>query len=321
MPAFVPLIVLSSLACLALIAAPQLTFLIGIVWGMCLVLGGHFLDRSRYLLLIVLNFMLLLILGSSAALYPMSFFGIPSLVMGLLLNQRKGYYIIQRWGMLAGIIAISLFLAGAYLGAGNQAMQGIEAQLDKYIDESMKWAQDSSLAEIYEERGISQEELQKNIKETARQMIHYLPALYYLECIIGIFLLLLFSSWGCKRRGLSVLQRRPFREEIMPWQMAWVVIAGLSFWLLGRSEMSTLYYAGGNLLLVTLPITAYSGLAGIVFRVGRMKPRSRRWVIALLIIVFLIFSLSIIFFLSLLGIFDSLIDFRKISKPKEDDEQ
>lgn len=318
MPALVPFILISSLACLAMIGVPQLTFLFGVLWGVCLVLGGYFLDRNRSLLLFAINLALLLILGSSAALYPLCFFGIPSLVMGLLLNQRKGYYTLQRWGMLAGVASLTIFLAFAYYGAGSEGMKTIQKEFNQYVDESLAWTQDSAIMQFYEEQGISPKEFEEHIRNTAQHMIYYLPALYYLECIIGVFLILYLSSYWCRRRGIPALEKQPFREETMPWPIAWVVIAGLSCWLLGRSEMSALYYIGGNILLISLPITAYFGLSGTVFRIAHMKPRGRKWAIAILVILLLIFSLTIIFCLSLLGLFDSLIDYRKLRSQKEE---
>ena len=110
--------------------------------------------------------------------------------------------------MLAGIIAINFWLEPTWEPGTRPC--GDRAQMDKYIDESMKWAQDSS-TKVYEERGISQEELQKDLKDCpADDSLSAGPVLpgmhrWYISHTIIQF------RW-CKRQD-SVLQRRPFRKR------------------------------------------------------------------------------------------------------------
>ena len=151
----------------------------------------------------------------------------------------------------------------------------------------------------------------------AKNIFNHLPALFFLQAILLVFLILYFSSLLAAKRKLPVLQRQPFSEEIMPWQLAWLVIAGLGCWLLGREEMQLIYYAGSNILFIMVPITVYYGTSHLVYRLKRWQGKSKKWVIALIIMVTLFFTVSAIIFIGLMGLFDSLLDYRKLRRKKE----
>ena len=112
--------------------------------------------------------------------------------------------------------------------------------------------------------------------------------------------------------------KRPYDQEVMPWQLVWVVIAGLSLWLIGREEMSLVYYTGSNLLVVLVPIAVYFGLATVIYKLKQRKTSTRNWIITFLVIITVIFPLSAIIFLAVVGLFDSLLDHRKLRVEKGD---
>ena len=105
----------------------------------------------------------------------------------------------------------------------------------------------------------------------------------------------------------------------MPWQLVWVIIAGLALWLLGRAQqMNSLYYTGSNILVVMLPISVYFGLATVVFKLKQQKPVYQKWFTIILIILSIFFLPSAVIFFSIIGVFDALMDYRKLRLEKED---
>jgi uncharacterized protein YybS (DUF2232 family) len=113
------------------------------------------------------------------------------------------------------------------------------------------------------------------------------------------------------------LERRPFIKEIMPWQLSWMVIAGLACWLLGRDQMNWLYYSGANILAIVVPITIFYGSAVLAYWLQRLPKKSRKWMVILVVLLGLFFSVPTIIFIGLIGLFDSLLDYRKIRRKKE----
>jgi uncharacterized protein YybS (DUF2232 family) len=126
------------------------------------------------------------------------------------------------------------------------------------------------------------------------------------------------SAYISRKRKLGILARRPFREEIMPWQFAWGIILALTLWLMGRDERTNLYYIGSNLLVIAAPITVYYGLSGLAFRWQKLSSRYKRYALTLLIFVGIITTIPAIIFIGLLGLFDSLLDYRKLRYKKEE---
>lgn len=99
--------------------------------------------------------------------------------------------------------------------------------------------------------------------------------------------------------------------------MAWVVIVGLVLWLWGRDQLSAIYYAGSNILLITVPIALYYGLAAVVYKVRRYQGRIRRVIAIVLVVLSLLFTASAIIFLTVIGLFDSLLDYRRLRAKEE----
>ena len=146
----------------------------------------------------------------------------------------------------------------------------------------------------------------------------HLPAYYCIQAILAVYLTLILSSYISRKKKLPILSRKPFREEKMPWQLAWVIIIALSLWLWGKDEMLYLYYLGSNMLVVAAPVTVYYGIAGITYQWSKSTPRGRRWILILLTINIVLLPLAAIIFIGLLGLFDSLLDYRKLDHKKEE---
>jgi len=81
--------------------------------------------------------------------------------------------------------------------------------------------------------------------------------------------------------------------------------------------MMNLYYFGSNILVIATPITLYYGVSGLTYLWRQATPRTRRWALISLIAICLLLPLAAIFFIGLLGLFDSLLDYRKLDYKKE----
>lgn len=317
-PAVIKTLLLSSLSCLALVYIPNWVFIWAVIWGMSLLLGGYYLKTYQLLLVFLLNIVLLYGLAGwislSAALV---FYGIPALVMGILLSRGKTYNELVRGGMFTLFLTVSIFIGISYYSLGDTGMQNLQKEMQAYTQDSLKWSDESGLMAFYEESGISREELEDALTAMGETIFHHLPALFYLQAIVLAYLILYASSLLARKRNLPVLERPPFSEQIMPWQLSWLVIAGLACWLIGRDEMKLLYYIGSNILFVMTPVTVYFGTSHLVYRLKHWKAKSRKWMIALIVLLSLIFTVSAIIFIGLMGLFDALLDYRKLRRKKE----
>ncbi|MDD4548518.1 MAG: DUF2232 domain-containing protein [Syntrophomonadaceae bacterium] len=310
---------ITSVLCLLLAGIPSLTFIMAIMWGAALILGGLYLKQSQILVIYGINTLLLYVIaGGSGLFFYLFFFGIAAFTMGLLVVNKKTYYDVQKWGIITAVITVSLFIGMIYLNTGGIGVEEMESQLNNYLEETIEAYEESGIMDFYEDRGLSQTDIEQTFSHIVATMAKHLPAFYYLQAILAVFFMLILASFVSQKRKIERLKKRPYDQEVMPWQLVWVVIAGLSLWLIGREEMSLVYYTGSNLLVVLVPIAVYFGLATVIYKLKQRKTSTRNWIITFLVIITVIFPLSAIIFLAVVGLFDSLLDHRKLRVEKGD---
>jgi hypothetical protein len=319
MPGFIKYLLITSLLSLMLVIFPSLTMVAAIFWGGSLILAGIYLSWKQIAGIIVFNIALIYTFaGANLLVYYLSFFGLAALVMSFLANRGQDYYHLQKWGITAAIIGVTLFILLIYVNTGEIGVAEMEQQLDTYLQENMQQFEQSGLIEAYEKRGISREDLEDGINNMIQTISRHLPACYYIQAILAAFFMLFVAAFMCRKANLERLRKRPYKSEIMPWQLAWVVIIGLALWLWGKGNMNSLYYTGSNILAVMVPISVYFGLSAVIFKLMEQKPVSRKWYTMILIVLSIFFLPSAVIFFSIIGVFDALLDYRKLRLEKED---
>lgn len=318
MPLFVKIVLGTSSLAVLMALLPFLTVVVAILWGCSLLLAALNLDQKRLITVIIINIIIVLSLsGLEETLFLLAFFIIPAVVISLGAQQDRDYYQLQRGGVTVAVIAISLLLGGLYFSTGDMGMAQLEQEIAAQVEEIVEYYDDVGLMNIYEEQGISAQELKEALVSFMGAAVRHLPAFYYLQAIMAVFFMLFLASFWCQKRNLNRLIRKPFDQEIMPWQMAWVVILGLALWLWGRDQLSTIYYIGSNILLLTVPIGLYYGLAAVVYKIRQYKQRTRRIMVIVLAVLSLLFTASAIIFFTVIGLFDSLLDYRRLRTKEE----
>lgn len=318
MPLFVKIVLGTSSLAVLMALLPFLTVVVAILWGCSLLLAALNLDQKRLITVIIINIIIVLsVSGLEETLFLLAFFIIPAVVISLGAQQDRDYYQLQRRGVTVAVIAISLLLGGLYYSTGDMGMVQLEQEIAAQVEDIVEYYDDVGLMNIYEEQGISAQELKEALVSLMGAAVRHLPAFYYLQAIMAVFFMLFLASFWCQKRNLNRLIRKPFDQEIMPWQMAWVVILGLALWLWGRDQLSTVYYIGSNILLLTVPIALYYGLAAVVYRIRQYKQRTRRIMVIVLAVLSLLFTASAIIFFTVIGLFDSLLDYRRLRTKEE----
>lgn len=301
-----------------MVAMPAITTVAAIMWGIALVLGGFFLSNTSLLIIFTLNTLLLYsISGGSNLFFLFCIAGIPALIMGLRLHRKNNYYTLQKWGMVTVTLCITMFLAMVFINSGSNIINDMENISQRYVEESMKWSEDSGIMDFYKDKGVEIGELEESMQLLAEWIVKHLPAFLYLKGIAVVFLILYLAAYISSKRGWECLDKKPYNLEIMPWYFVWIVITGLALWIWGKDEMNSCYYIGSNILLISVPITVYYGMALLVYKIKQVKKKNKKWLITAIIVLALVFPPSLIMFIALLGLFDSLLDYRKLRSNKE----
>lgn len=334
--AFIFYALTTSIICFLLLAAPALTLILTIAWGILVVLAGLYFKPVYLWLMALLNGLSLLLYvalihraygtipilqeGLAALIAFGCFFGLAIYTMGFLASRGRDYYKIRTWGIGAVMLGVSLYLGWVYFTQGSIGIMEMETELNLRFEEAINTYESTGMLEIYAKQGISKQDLQATFQNLSRTVARHLPATYYLQGIVAVFFILLLASFLSLRRKIDRLIRKPYLNEAMPWILAWVVIAGLAFCLWGYDQKDVYYYIGSNILVVMAPITCYYGLAAVVYKMGEMNPTPRRWLMVILIVCSAVFLPSAVIFLSLVGLFDSLLDFRRLRSRREESE-
>jgi len=319
LPAFIFYLAGTSAACSAMALLPELSLIPAILWGTLLILAGLHLELRKILIIYLINISLLFTMGgASNFLVYLTFFAIPAIVMTMLLFYRMNYYQIQHRGVIAAVLGVSLFLVFSYFSSGGVGITEMEAELNRSAEESIRVYEETGIFDIYEQMGISQADFEAALKQTTATFARHLPAIFYDQAIIAVFFILFFASYISRKRNIERLKKKSFREEIMPWQLVWIAIAGMGLWIWGRDELNYVYYIGSNILCIIVPIAIYYGLSSIIYKMAEQKRSTRMFMIIGLILLTMVFPLSAIIFLSIIGLFDSLVDFRRLRTGQEE---
>jgi len=304
---------ITSLAGYLMASIPQITFIVAIIWGAALIVSGRYLSRGLMLILYIINILLLYgVAGGSTLFFYLTFFGLSAFVMSFMVGFKKNYYKLQKWGFIAAALGVSIFLGSAYITSGGIGINEVETELNNLLEEAMQKYEDSNLLKVYEEQGISRAELEKRLADFSSTLARHLPAFYYLQAFSVVFFMLFLASYVSVKYKLKYLSKKPFDQEIMPWQLTWIFILGLILWLWDRENMSFMFYIGSNILTVLVPITIYFGLSIVTYKLKQQEEEKRKWLVTVLLVLTVIFPLVMLIFLSLLGLFDSLLDYRKL---------
>lgn len=314
---FVRVLLITSAACLVIGTVPPLAVVAALLWGVTLLLGGHWLEGKQTIFIFGLNMLLLFGLAGNSFLFFPLIFGMPSLIMALQLGNQKGYYEVQRWGMLSAVFIVGLFLGVAYYTGQENYLETSPQMIEVQVDANLNMLEETGLLRIYEQQGLSAEELSSQFTSIYEWSWRHLPAWYLIQSLLVVFVVIRIAAHYGRRKGLPLLERKPFTEESMPWPVAWVVIIGLALMLSGWEAANQWFYIGSNLVVASAPVAIYFGVATMVHFWRRMSVRARRWWTFILILNIMFFTLPAIIFIGLLGLFDSLLDYRGLEPKKE----
>jgi hypothetical protein len=211
----------------------------------------------------------------------------------------------------AGVIGFGLFwLHQLYLQAGHLGMHFIETSFVDYFNYIfLPTLEASGLGEYYEAQGLTQPVLKEYFNGFLQSLARLRPGLYIFEEWARILLGIVIGKLVLKHREL--LPNPPFSMQRMAWELDWVIIAGLVFWLVGDHwNQDLLNQIGANLIFLMTPIAFYFGLSLVFYIIKNWRPRP--WWLVIMAVVIIFLPTQACLFITVLGVFDPLIDYRNL---------
>lgn len=191
-----------------------------------------------------------------------------------------------------------------------------------------QWLTDMKLAfdeaiNMYEKMGILDKALPPEVtaEEFKNQMFTFmerlLPASLVAASMFSAFINYVIAGKVLKKIGYQISGIPPFREWHFPWYIIWGVIVGLGMLVLGKHyNYEQVVLVGQNILYIYYPILVVSGISVFSYFWKTQKyARIMRFVVFGGL--FLVPSAFIILVL-LIGLFDPLIDYRRMVSEKKD---
>lgn len=320
MAAFILFLLLSCTLCYLMATWPVVSLLVAIVWGAALITAGKYLKRPQLLAIFAASIAVLFYAGGVVnSIFIMALSGLAMMLMSYMVWRGAGFYDLQKAGIAVALLGLSLFLGITWYQTGDSWKQDAQNELNAYIEDTMRDYDASGLAELYADQGITREDFVESARKTSGAVLNHLWAIFYLQVIMTVFFALLLAVFINRKSGDERLKKKPYSQEIMAWQLVWVIIAGLALCLWGKQQGNDqLFYIGSNILVVLTPITVYYGLAAVIFKIRQMQVTARRWFTVILIVLSTVFLPSALIFFSIFGMFDALLDYRKLRIEKGD---
>ena len=289
-----------------------------IIWGVLLLLGA--LTLTRYQLLALFAISLAIIINSfdfSIAFYYVCL-SLAVFVMSMHLTAKSNYETVRQKGIITAVLAISFYLASIFFMTGSIGEEAFQKELQASFQSYIPFYEQHGVFDQLATEGVSREDMENDLQSLAITISKFLPSVFYLQALFTVFFMVLIASNLSKRVPEHAWERKPYYLEIMPWQLVWLVIAALALWLWGRYGQPLAGQIGSNLIVIMLPIAVYFGFSAISWRIKALKPKARIWIAATLIVIGVIILPSAIVFLALIGVFDALLDYRKLRSGKGD---
>ncbi|MGI6551130.1 MAG: DUF2232 domain-containing protein [Syntrophomonadales bacterium] len=244
----------------------------------------------------------------------------PGFILLSILPGCAAGYLVTRWfslgkvlagGFAAGVIGFGLFWAYQfYLQASQLSMHAIETAFVNYFNHIfLPTLEASGLDEYYAAHGLTQPVIKEYFDNFLESLAVLRPSLYVLESWVRILLGIVLGRMMLRSRGL--LESPPFIMHRMAWQLDWLIIAGLALWLAGAHwDIKLVNDIGANIIFLMAPIAFYFGVSLTLYFIRHW--RIRPWLLVVMALVMLFLPTQACLFITVLGVFDPLIDYRNL---------
>lgn len=230
-----------------------------------------------------------------------------AIAYGLLFKYESSPGTVLFAGSVVSILSTMLAVLGFVYIAG----------VDYIPTEEFFRMQAQQIAEIYTKYGLMTAAESKVYAETMTKLvIALIPSMLAVGAVVRAFVTYIITVKVFRKLNYRVTSLPPFREWTLPWYSIWLVIAGLGLSLVGdQYGLNTLAVIGKNMLFIVVPLFFVIGLAVVVnyFRSWQMP----KWMKVFLVVMILINLGGALILLTIIGLFDPVVSFRKRRVPKD----
>lgn len=213
--------------------------------------------------------------------------------------------------VLIGTVVAGLITAASFLLLklwGYFSFDAIINEAEKTVQQVLATYESMQLLDNLLPAGMTAEAYKTEILSAFRTL---LPAFFILTAMLMAACNYLFAVLILRRLRLPVRPLPPFRNWHLPWWLVWGVIIALGTLFFGnRWNHEALLMVAQNILYVFAPISLLAGISLLAFIYHQFGLGTGGKVLFWLL--FILFSTFTVPFAAFLGVFDMVIDYRKI---------
>ena len=215
--------------------------------------------------------------------------------------------------LLGGIViaaAVEVLYLFALWKFGGVSFEDFRLSFEEYMTEIYS---DPSVAELAVAEGMS---VTAYIRELTTMMSQILPSFYFISVMLAAAVNYLAAQAYLKKRSREIRLLPPFSEWHLPWWLLWGVVLALILLVAGNGfHMEGLVVAAKNVFICFAPVFLIAGIS--LLRYYFVKWRLSGGIQVLLWLVLLFFASFGAVFLILLGLADTVLDYRTASERKK----
>ncbi|KJS86976.1 MAG: hypothetical protein JM58_05510 [Peptococcaceae bacterium BICA1-8] len=265
---------------------------------------------------IVAAFLVGVLAGPLVALFFYLQFMLMALAYGHLFKYKYNSGRILAVGTFVAALSTVLIIAITML-VGQVGLEQQKQALFETVDRTINIYEDYGMMQQFEDKGIGREELRTMLANMVQLFIRVLPALLIVGSVFTAITHFIVARIALKRLGHEIPKFPLFSEWHLPWYSIWGLIVGLSSYLLGDIYNQDIWRILGQNIMITYGLILFVlGLSVIAYYIRKHQlSRIVRLIIILMAVIMLNgFIISTIF----IGMFDLVVDHRKLNKRKEE---
>ena len=236
--------------------------------------------------------------------------GFTALILGYAFRQQWSPGLTVLSGGVVTVLGTAVLLVVSFAVMGGPLLD--TAELERMVDETMELYRQYGLLDPLLQQGTSEEEVARQVRQAMGLAMSLIPGMMFISSLSAAGLTYLLARLTLKRLGYQVRPLPAFRYWQVPWYTAWGLILGLALLLAGDYlGFKPVLLMGQNIVYIYLPLLLVNGLAVVTYYYYKwnLNPAVKAIGLALLVI-----NLPVtVIFLIILGAFDPLFNYRKLS--------
>jgi len=236
--------------------------------------------------------------------------GLTALILGHAFKKNWSPGLTVLSGGVVTVLGTAVLLVVSFALLGGPLLD--TAELERLVNETMDTYRRYGLLDPMLQQGITEEEVERQLRQAVSLALALVPGMMFISSLVAAGITYLLARATLKRLGYAIEPLPAFRYWQVPWYTVWGLILGLALLLAGDYlGYKPVLLIGQNIVYIYLPLLLINGLAVAVYYYHRwhLSPFLKAIGLAVMVI-----NLPVtVIFLMIVGAFDPLFNYRKLS--------